>query len=78
MSLDQSFGFEFGVRIGNGSAMNAEYNGKFAAGGNAVAGTKITGMNQCAKLIAQLNVKRNVTLGLEMYWQHCLSPKSQF
>src|SRR5258708_36538695 len=55
MSLDQSFGFELGVRIGNGSAMNAEYNGKFAAGGDAGPGTKITRTKHGAKLIRQLN-----------------------
>jgi ABC-type sulfate/molybdate transport systems ATPase subunit len=54
--------------------MNTEHLRKFAAGGNAVAGAKVTSVNQGAKLIAELNVQGNVAFGLKVYWQHCLSP----
>ena len=74
VSLDEAFGLEFGVGVGDGGAMNTEHLREFAAGGNAVAGAKVTGMNEGAKLIAELNVERNVAFGLKVYWQHCLSP----
>jgi hypothetical protein len=45
VALNQSFGFEFGVGIGNRSSMNAQHCGKFAAGRNAVTGTKVPGMD---------------------------------
>src|SRR6266446_10985833 len=56
--------------------MDAEDGREFATGGNAVARTQIASVDQCAKLIAQLDIKRNVTFGLEMYGQHCLSQKA--
>jgi ABC-type sulfate/molybdate transport systems ATPase subunit len=54
--------------------VNTEHLREFAAGRNAVARAKVTGVNQGAKLIAELNVERNVAFGLKVYWQHCLSP----
>ncbi len=50
------FRFEFGVGVGDRSAVNAEHGGKLAAGGNAVAGAKIACVNERAQLIAQLDV----------------------
>ena len=37
VALDQAFGFEFGVGIRDGGAMDAELRSEFAAGGDAVA-----------------------------------------
>ena len=74
VALDQAFGFEFGVGVGDGGAMHAEHGGEFAAGGDAVAVTQIAGMDEGAELVAQLDVERNVAFGLEMEWQHCLAP----
>ena len=58
--------------------MDAQHLRQFAAGGNAVARAKVTGMNEGAKLIAKLNVEGNVAFGLKVYWQHCLSPRRYF
>jgi len=74
VSLDKAFGLEFGVGVGHSSAMDTEHLREFAAGGNAVAGVKVTGVNKGAKLIAKLDIKGNVAFGLKVYWQHCLSP----
>jgi hypothetical protein len=72
--LDKAFGLEFGVGVGNGGAMDTKHLREFAAGGNAVAGVKVTGVNEGAKLVAELDVEGNVAFGLKVYWQHCLSP----
>ncbi len=40
--LNEAFGFQFGVGVGDGGAMNAEHLREFAAGGNAIAGAKVT------------------------------------
>ena len=74
VSLDKAFGLEFGVGVGHSGAMDTEHLREFAAGGNAVAGVKVTGVNKGAKLIAKLDIKGNVAFGLKVYWQHCLSP----
>ena len=66
VAADEPFGFELGVRVGNGGAVNAQLHGEFAAGGNAFARAQIPAMNQRANLIAQLDVQRNVALGLQM------------
>jgi hypothetical protein len=64
VALDQAFGLEFGVGVGDGSAVNAELSGKLAAGGDAVARAKLARMNEGAKLVTQLDVQGNVTFGL--------------
>jgi hypothetical protein len=64
MARNQPSGFELGIGVGNGCAMHAELRRKFAAGRDAVAGAQVTTVNQRAELIAQLDVKRNVALGL--------------
>ena len=74
VSLDQAFGFEFSVGVGDGGAMNAQHRRELTAGGDAVARAQVTGVDEGAKLIAKLNVERNVGLWLEMHWEHCLSP----
>jgi hypothetical protein len=74
VSLDKAFGLKFGVGVGDGGAMDAEQLREFAAGGNAVAGAKITGVNKGPKLVAKLDVQGNMAFGLKVYWQHCLSP----
>jgi hypothetical protein len=47
--------------------VHTQNGGKLTAGGNAITGTKVTCVNQRAKLIAQLDIERNMTFGLEMY-----------
>jgi hypothetical protein len=54
--------------------MHAEHGGEFTAGGDAVAGAEVTGVDERAKLVTELDVKRNVGFWLEMHWEHCLSP----
>src|SRR6266853_57554 len=56
--------------------MDAEDGSELAAGRNAVARAKIASVYQRAELVAQLDIERNVTFGLEMYGQHCLSQKA--
>src|ERR1700719_2732297 len=56
--------------------MDTEDGSELAAGRNAVARAKIASVYQRAELIAQLDIERNVTFGLEMYRQHCLSQKA--
>jgi hypothetical protein len=58
--------------------MNAEHGGEFAARWNAVAWAQVTRVHQGAQLVAKLNVERDVTLWLELKWQHCLSPSANF
>ena len=72
--LNEAFRLEFRVGVGYSGAMDTEHLREFAAGGNAVAGVKVTGVNKGAKLITQLDIKGNVAFGLKVYWQHCLSP----
>ena len=66
VALDQTFGFEFGVSVGDGGAMNAQHCGEFAAGGNAVAGAKVTGVDEGTELVAKLDVQRDVAFGLKV------------
>jgi len=56
--------------------VNAEHGREFTAGGNAVALAQIARVHEGAQLVAKLDVKRNVTLWLEMKWKHCLSPSA--
>src|SRR6267154_1190890 len=56
--------------------MHAEDGSELAAGRNAVARAKIASVYQRTKLVTQLDIERNVTFGLEMYGQHCLSQKA--
>ena len=55
-------------------AVDAKHGGEFAAGGDAVAGAEIAGVDEGAKLITELNVQWDVGFWLEMHWEHCLSP----
>src|SRR6266571_4777224 len=75
--LNQPFGFQLRVGVRHRRAMNAQHGRQLAARRDAVAGTQITGMHERAQLIAKLDVQRNVTLRLEMKWQHCLSPSAK-
>ena len=54
--------------------MNAQQGGKLSAGRNPVARAQITRMDERPQLVAELDVQRNVTLGLEMNRKYCLSP----
>ncbi len=72
--LDKTFRFELGVSIRHRGAMDPQHGGQLAASGNAVAWTQIACVHKGPHLIAKLDVQRNVALGLEMKWQHCLSP----
>ena len=62
--LDQTFGFEFGVSVGHGGAVDAQVGSEFAAGRDAVAGAQFPAMDQRAQLIAQLNIERDMTFSL--------------
>ncbi len=64
MPLNQPFGFQFGVSIGNCRSVHAQLQRQFAAGGNAVARAQIAGVHQRAKLVAQLDVERNMAFRL--------------
>jgi hypothetical protein len=62
--LNHSFGFKFGIRIRYRGAVYAELRGQLAARRDSVTRSELAGMDQGAKLIAQLNVKRYVAFGL--------------
>ena len=74
MPLDQAIGLQLGIRVGHRGAMHAKVLGQLAAGGNAVARAQLAAVDHGAKLVANLKVKRDVTFGLELQWQHWLSP----
>jgi hypothetical protein len=57
--------------------MDAQLRGELAAGGNAFAMAQIPAVNQGANLVAQLDVERNVALGLQMQWNHWLIQSGQ-
>ncbi len=57
---------------------SAKVRGEFAAGGDAVAGAEIAGMDQGAELIAELYVEWNVAFGLKMQRKHWLAPVGQY
>jgi hypothetical protein len=78
MALNETLGFELGIGVGDGGAVNAKDLGEFPTGRNAVAGAKVTRVNQGAELIPELNIERYVAFGLKVYWQHCLSPSGYF
>jgi len=77
VAADEPFGFEFGVRVRDGGAVNAQLRGEFAACGNAFSGAQIASVNQGADLIAQLDVERDVAFGLEMERNHWLFQSDQ-
>jgi hypothetical protein len=66
VALDEALGFQFSVSVCNGGAVNTEDLGEFPARGNAVARTKVTGVNEGAELVAQLDVERDMTFGLKV------------
>jgi len=66
VALDEAFGFEFSVGIGNGGAVNAESESELAAGGDAVTGMKIASMDEGTELVAKLDVERDVAFGLKV------------
>jgi hypothetical protein len=77
VAADEAFGFEFGVGVRDGGAVNAQLRGEFAACGNAFSRTQIASVNQGADLIAQLDVERDVAFGLEMERNHWLVQSGQ-
>jgi len=66
VALDEAFGFEFGVGIGDGGAMNTEGESEFPAGGDAVTGTQIASVDQGTELVAKLDVEGDVAFGLKV------------
>jgi hypothetical protein len=66
MALDEALRFKFGVGIGDGGAMDAEGKSEFTAGGDAVTGTEIAGVDQGTKLVAQLDVEGDMAFGLKV------------
>src|SRR6267143_4520426 len=78
MAADQSFGFELRVRVGDCGAMDAELHSEFAARRKAVSKAQFACVYQGAKLVAQLDVERNVAFGLQMYRNHWHSQPVQY
>src|SRR5882762_7568870 len=78
MAADQTFGFEFRVRVGDRGTVDAELYSEFAARRNAVSGAQIACVYQGPKLVAQLDVERNVAFGLQMHRNHWLSQPDQY
>jgi hypothetical protein len=66
MALDKAFGFEFGVGVGDGGAMDAKRESEFTASWDAVTGTKIASVDQGAELVAELDVEWDVAFGLKV------------
>jgi len=66
VALDEAFGFEFGVGIGDGGAMDTEGESEFPAGGDAVTGTQIASVDQGTELVAKLDVEGDVAFGLKV------------
>jgi hypothetical protein len=66
VTLDETLGFKFGVRVGDGGAMNAEGESEFTAGGDAVTGTQIASVDQGTKLVAKLDIEGDVAFGLKV------------
>jgi hypothetical protein len=66
MALDEALGFEFGVGVGDGGAMDAKRESEFTAGGDAVAGAKIASVDQGTKLVAKLDVEGDMAFGLKV------------
>jgi hypothetical protein len=66
VALDEAFGFEFGVGVGDGGAVYAEGESEFAAGGDAVTGTQIASVDQGTKLVAKLDIEGDVAFGLKV------------
>ena len=64
VALNQAFRFEFGVGVCDGGPVNAELRREFAARGDAVAVAQFATMDEGAKLVAKLDVERNVAFGL--------------
>ena len=64
VSLNHPFGFQLGVCVRDGGTVNAQLRSELAACRDAVTCAKLAGMDQGAKLIAKLNVKRDVAFGL--------------
>src|ERR1700716_384163 len=78
MAADQTFGFELRVRVGHRGAMDAELHSEFAARRKGGSGAQFACVYQGAKLIAQLDVERNVAFGLQMHRNHWLSQPDQY
>src|SRR5260370_34270534 len=78
MAADQTFGFEFRVRVGDRGTVDAELYSEFPARRNAVSGAQIACVYQGPKLVAQLDVERNVAFGLQVYRNHWLSQPDQY
>src|SRR3981189_3710482 len=78
MAADQTFRFEFRVRVGDRGAMDAELHREFAARWKAVSEAQFACVYQGAKLVAQLDVERNVAFGLQVYRNHWPSQPDQY
>jgi ABC-type sulfate/molybdate transport systems ATPase subunit len=78
VAADQAFGFKLRIRVSDGSAVHAELHSKFTARRNAVSGAQIPGVYQGAKLVAQLNVERDVAFGLQVHRKHWHSKSGQY
>jgi len=66
VALDEAFGFEFGIGVGDSGAMDTEGKSEFAAGGDAVTRVKIASVDQGTKLVTKLDIEGNVAFGLKV------------
>src|SRR5712692_5329550 len=78
MALNQPFRLELRIGVRHRGAVYAELAGQLAAGRDAVPRAQIARVHQGAQLVAQLNVKRYMTFGLQLQWQHWLLPAGHF
>jgi hypothetical protein len=78
VTTDEAFGFEFGIGVRDSGAVDAQLRRQFATCGNALSGPQIASMNEGTNLVAQLDIERNVTFGLQQEWNHWLTPSGQF
>src|SRR5262249_29976542 len=76
VALYQAFGFELRIGIGHRGPVDAQNGREFPAGRDAVAGAQIACVHQGTKLVAQLDIERNVAFRLKVYRKHCLSPEA--
>jgi hypothetical protein len=65
VAFDKAFGFQLGVGVGYGGAVDAQLLGQFAAGGNAIAQAQFAGMDQGAQLVSQLDVEGNAAFQIK-------------
>jgi len=66
VALDEAFGFEFGIGVGDSGAMDTEGKSEFAAGGDAVTGTQIASVDEGTELVTKLDIEGDVAFRLKV------------